>query len=134
VRTLPQCSQTTHSNDISPSVRIIRPHHPLFGQWVSVVRFWEHKKKRYYVVELPDKSHTRIPLHFADNGKFPLPDVPPDQPFFTVKCIRRLISLIPALQNSRGNHQTAALCSPDPQTQEKIHEKTDPSFSHAGRS
>jgi hypothetical protein len=70
-QTPPQSSQTTHSNDVS-RVRIIRPHHPLFGQWVSVVRLWEHKKKRYYIIELPDKSHTRIPLYWADNGKFPL--------------------------------------------------------------
>jgi hypothetical protein len=134
VRSLPQSSQTTHSNDVS-RVRIIRPHHPLFGQWVSVVRLWEHKKKRYYIIELPDKSHTRIPLYWADNGKFPLvKNAYPEQPFFTAKCIQNLISIILVLKDSHVNHQTSALSSPEQQTQEDTYGKPDSTFPHGGRS
>jgi hypothetical protein len=94
VRNLPQTFNTAHSNSHFQTVRIIRPHHPLFGKTLPLIKIWEHKKKRYYVIELPDKSHTRIPLHWADQGKTPLPEHLSGQPVFTVHSIRELISLI----------------------------------------
>jgi hypothetical protein len=57
-------------SDLQNTVRIIRPHHPLFGKTVSLVKIWEHKKKRYYVIELPDKSHTRIYPKVLPPNKF----------------------------------------------------------------
>lgn len=95
--TLPQTCITTHSNPFSRSVRIIRPHHPLFGKTVPLVKLWEHKKRRYYVIELPDQSHTRIPLHWADEGKGPLPKISSNPPYLNIQAIKELISLLERL-------------------------------------
>jgi len=65
------------------------------------VKVWEHKKKRYYVIQLPDKSNTRIPLHWADQGKTPLPELTVEQPVFTLDSIRELILLIRSLKASK---------------------------------
>jgi len=109
---LQQTSNIAHSKSNFRTVRIIRPHHPLFGKTVNLVKIWEHKKKRYYVIELPDKSHTRIPLHWADEGKTPLPEIPSNQPFFTVDSIRNLISLITTLENKGSRSSTIGLSFP----------------------
>jgi len=37
-----------------------------FGLRVPVIKLSEHKEKRYYVIQLPDKSNTLIPIHWAD--------------------------------------------------------------------
>ncbi len=111
-RSLQQTSNIAHSKSNFRTVRIIRPHHPLFGKTVNLVKIWEHKKKRYYVIELPDKSHTRIPLHWADEGKTPLPEIPSNQPFFTVDSIRNLISLITTLENKGSRSSTIGLSFP----------------------
>ena len=67
---------------------------------VPLVKLWEHKKKHYYVIQLPDKSHTRIPLDWADEGKTPLPEVSSHQPVFTTTSIKELIALIERLKAS----------------------------------
>jgi hypothetical protein len=95
---LPQTCNTAHSNSIFRSVRIIRPHHPLFGQTVPLVKLWEHKKRRYYVIQLPDQSHTRIPLHWADDGKGPLPEISSKLPALTIPAIKALISIMERLR------------------------------------
>jgi len=33
-------------SDLQNTVRIIRPHHPLFGKTVNLVKIWEHKRRR----------------------------------------------------------------------------------------
>ncbi len=109
---LPQTFNTTHSKLNHRTVRIIRPHHPLFGKTVKLVKIWEHKKKRYYVIELPDKSHTRIPLDWADEGITKLPQIPPNQPVFTIHSIRELISLITTLENKGSKISTIRLSFP----------------------
>jgi hypothetical protein len=67
---------------------------------VPLVKLWEHKKKRYYVIELPDKSHTRIPLDWADEGKTPLSEVSSHQPVLTTTSVKELIVLIERLKAS----------------------------------
>jgi len=89
-----QPCHTTHSNSFSKSVRIIYPHHPLFGRMVPLIKLWEHKKKHYYVIQLPDESHTRIPLFWADDGKTPLPEPPSDLTVLTATSVRTLIILM----------------------------------------
>jgi hypothetical protein len=75
-------------------VRIIRPHHPLFGKTLPLVKLWEHKKRRYYVIELLDQSHARIPLHWADEGRGPLPEISSNLPVLTSEAIKELIFLV----------------------------------------
>jgi hypothetical protein len=112
ILTLPQTSNTKHSNTIFRKVRIIRPHHPLYGQSVSLVKIWQHKNQRYYVIELPDKSHTRIPLFWADDGNTPLPPVPPNLPFLTIDSIRLLNCLLANLKNRASMNSNLGLSSP----------------------
>ena len=110
---LPQTFNTTHSkSDLHNIVRIIRPHHPLYGKTVPLVKIWEHKKKRYYVIELPDKSHTRIPLDWADQGKMPLPENPSSKQVFTVQSVREISALIRTLENRSSNDSTRRLSFP----------------------
>jgi hypothetical protein len=110
--TLPQTFDTAHSNSDYRTIRIIRPHHPLFGKSVPLVKIWEHKNKRYYVIELPDKSHTRIPLHWADQGKIPLPQSPSGGPAFTVEAVRELFSLMSTLANKASKTEAKGLSFP----------------------
>jgi hypothetical protein len=111
-RSLPQTSNTKHSNPNFRKVRIIRPHHPLYGQSVTLVKIWQHKKRRYYVIELPDNSHTRIPLSWADDGNTPLPQVPPNLPFLTIDSIRQLSCLLANLKNKSSMNSNLGLSSP----------------------
>jgi hypothetical protein len=104
--TLQQPSNTAHSNSLLRPLRIVRPHHPLFGQTVLLIKVWRHQKKRYYIIELPDKTHSRIPFHWADDGKLPLPQVSSDLPVLTADSIRELILLIERLKTS---HQLSLL-------------------------
>jgi hypothetical protein len=129
----PQTFNTAHSKSYFRTVRIIRPYHPLFGKTVNLVKIWEHKKKRYYVIELPDKSHTRIPLHWADEGKTPLPEIPSNQPFFTVHSIRDLISLITTLDNKASKTSTIRLSFPHRIPKEDGYGKAVGLFSSGGK-
>jgi hypothetical protein len=95
-------SNTAHSNTQFELVRIIRPHHPLYGKTFPLVRTWKHKKSRFYIIQLPDKSHIRIPIDWADDGKTPLPKSFATQPVFTVFSIKKLILLITTLKK-RGS-------------------------------
>jgi hypothetical protein len=95
-------SNTAHSNTQFEIVRIIRPHHPLFGKTFPLVRRWKHKKNRFYIIQFPDKSHIQIPTDWADDGKTPLPNSMATQPVFTVISIKRLILLITTLKK-RGS-------------------------------
>lgn len=93
---------TTHSNTHFETVRIIRPHHPLFGKNFPLVRTWKFKRRRFYIIQLPDKSHIQIPVHWADEGKTPLPENICEQPVFRVDSIRELVVVITTLKN-RGS-------------------------------
>ena len=95
-------SNTAHSNTQFEVVRIIRPHHPLFGKAFPLVRTWKHKKSRFYIIQFPDKSHIQIPIEWADDGKTPLPKSMATQPVFTVFSIKKLILLITTLKK-RGS-------------------------------
>jgi hypothetical protein len=88
-------------------------------------QIWEHKKKRYYVIELPDKSNTRIPLDWADEGKIPLPENPSSQPVFTVQSIRDIISFIRTLENRSLNESTRRLSFPHHLPKEDEYGKAD---------
>ena len=114
-------------------VRIIRPYHPLYGQIIPLVKIWEHKKKRYYVIELPDKSHTRIPLDWADQGKAPLPEPPSSKPIFTVRAIREIISFINILNNRSLNETTIGLSFPHLSPKEDEYGKADGLLPNGGQ-
>lgn len=132
--TLPQTFNTTYSKSESKNiVRIIRPHHPLFGQTVNLVKIWEHKKKRYFVIELPDKSHSRIPLHWADNGTLPLSKPPHSNQVFTVQAIREVIFLTRTLRDKVLNPPDTGLSFPHLLSKEDVYGKTDGPFSNGGK-
>ena len=80
-------------------MRIIRPNHPLFGKSFPIVQIWKNQKKHFYLIELPDKSHTRIPRDWADEGKCPISKIPSDQPVFSASSIRELIHLVTTFGN-----------------------------------
>ena len=132
-QSLQRTFNTTHSKSNYRTVRIIRPHHPLFGKTVNLVKIWEHKKKGYYVIELPDKSHTRIPLYWADEGKTPLTEIPSNQPFFTVHSIRELLSLITTLENKGSKISTIRLSFPHRRPKEDEYGKATGLFSDGGK-
>lgn len=132
--TLLQTFNTEHSkSDIQNTVRIIRPHHPLFGKTVNLVKIWEHKKKRYYVIELPDKSHTRIPLDWADQGNSPLPESLSSEHVFTVQSIREITFIICTLENRSSNNSTRGLSFPHSLSKEDKYGKADGLLPNGGR-
>jgi hypothetical protein len=90
---LPHPYDNAHSNTNSGKVRIIRPHHPLYGNTYPIVRRWKHNKARFYIIQLPDRRHLQIPAHWTDGGASPLPENLPDLPVLTVDSIRELIYL-----------------------------------------
>lgn len=96
----PPPSQTAHSKTNFRTLRIIRPHHPLFGLRVPVIKMSEHKEKRYYIIQLPDKSNTLIPIHWADEGNTPLPEVPTGLPVLSLDSVRQLIFILNSLKAS----------------------------------
>jgi hypothetical protein len=55
---------------------------------------WKNRQKRFYVIELRDGTNTRIPLHWADDGKAPLPEIPLDMPVLTTTGVRQFVSVI----------------------------------------
>lgn len=94
---------------------------------------WEHKKKRYYVIELPDKSNTRIPLDWADKGKTPLPENPSSKQVLTVQSVREIASLIHTIKNRRSNGLTKRLSFPHHLPREDEYGKADDLFPNGGR-
>ena len=134
VRNPLQTFNTTHSkSDLQNTVRIIRPHHPFFGKTVNLVKIWQHRKKRYYVIELPDKSHTRIPLDWADQGKTPLPKSPSSKQVFTVQSVREITFLIRTLENKSSNDSTRGLSFPHRLSKEDEYGKTDGLLPNGGQ-
>ena len=106
-------------------MRITRAHHPLFGKVVPLVKIWNHSNKRYYVIELPDKSHTRIPLDWADEGEGPLPQIVSSLPCLTVEAIRDLIFLATTLERGVSKTPTKGLSSAHRRPKEDQHGKAD---------
>jgi hypothetical protein len=94
-----QTCKTTHSTLTFHEVRIIRPHHPLYGKIFPVVRTSGYKRKRYYILELPDKSHLQIPMEWACEKDIPLPQPILAQPVCTVESLRVVLSLLRTLKN-----------------------------------
>jgi len=90
---------TAHSNSYFETIRIIRPHHPFFGKTFPLVRTWKHKKRHFYIIQLPDMSHIQIPIYWADTGKTPLPENISEQPIFTVNAIREFVSVLSIIGN-----------------------------------
>ena len=90
----PHPYDTAHSNTNFDKVRIIRPHHPLYGKTFPLVRKWKHKKIRFYIIQLPDRRHIQVPAHWTDDGITPLHEKFPDFPVLTVDSIRELIYLL----------------------------------------
>ncbi len=51
-------------------------------------------KEEYYILELPDNTHIRIPSHWADQDNVPLAKITSTGHIFTIQSIRELISII----------------------------------------
>ena len=133
-QTLRPTFNTAHSKShLQNTVRIVRPHHPLFGKTVNLVKIWEHKKKRYYVIELPDKSHTRIPLDWADHGNAPLPESLSSEQVFTVQSVKEITFIIHTLENRSSNDSTTGLSFPHRLAKEDEYGKADGSLPNRGR-
>ena len=114
-------------------MRVIRAHHPLFGEVVPLVKIWNHSKKRYYVIELPDKSHTRIPVDWADEGEAPLPEIASNLPCLTVEAIRDLIFLGTTLERRVSKTPTKGLSSAHRRSKEDQHGKAEGPFCNRGK-
>ena len=95
---------------------------------MPLVKIWQHNKKRYYVIELPDKSHTRIPIHWADDGNTTLPEVPLNLSFLTIDSVRQLNSLITTLKNKISMKAKPGLSIPYHPIKEVEYGKTDGPF------
>ncbi len=61
---------------------------------------WKQKKKEYYIIELPDKSNTKIPLNWADEGNTPLPKNECCKNTLTANSVKELIFLITNIKNN----------------------------------
>jgi hypothetical protein len=81
-------------------MRIIRPHHPLFGLSVPIIKMSELKRKRFYIIQLPDESNTLMPIHWVDEGNTPLPEVPAGLPVLSLESVRQLIFILNGLKAS----------------------------------
>jgi len=101
----PHTYDTAHSKPNSQKVRIIRPHHPLYGQSLKVVRRWKNKQVQFYIIKLPDRKHIQIPIHWTDDGTTPLPENLPDYPVLTADSIRELICLLKLLNKKFKNNK-----------------------------
>jgi hypothetical protein len=99
----PNIYNTAHSKPNSKKVRIIRPHHPLYGQSFQLVRTWKNKQVKFYIIQLPDRKHIQIPIHWTDDGTTPLPENLPDYPVLTADSIRDIIYLLKLL-NKKLKH------------------------------
>ena len=100
---------------------------------MPLVKIWQHKKKRYYVIELPDKSHTRIPIHWADDGITTLFEIPLNLPFLTIDSIRQLNSLITTLENKISMKAKSELSIPHHPIKEDEYGKAAHSFQTGGK-
>jgi hypothetical protein len=64
------------------------------------VRRWKNKQIQFYIIELPDRKHIQIPLHWTDDGTTPLPENLPEYPFLTAAAIRELVYLLKLLNKN----------------------------------
>lgn len=100
---------------------------------MNLVKIWEHKKKRYYVIELPDKSHTRIPLDWTDQGNTPLPENLSSEQVFTVQSVREIAFIIRTLKNRSSNDSTKGLSFPFRLSKEDKYGKADGLLPNGGQ-
>jgi hypothetical protein len=66
---------------------------------VGVVDFWEALGERYLVIELPDGSHTRIPIAWADDGEGQPPVLRHVTSRFSVVSARALLEQVAAVKD-----------------------------------
>ena len=79
-------------------VRIVWPHHPLYLTAVPLVEFWECYGERSLVIELPDGSHTRIPVSWGDDGDGPPVATATTTTVLSVTAVRELLGLVVRLR------------------------------------
>jgi hypothetical protein len=94
-----QTRKTTYSKLTFDEVKIIRPHHPLYGQIFPVLETSGYKDKRYYILELPEHSPLRIPVEWTCHKDLPMPQATPEQPVCTVKSLQAVLSILTSLKN-----------------------------------
>jgi hypothetical protein len=94
-----QTYQTTHSTLTCHEIRIIRPHHPLYGKIFPVLETSGYKKKRYYILELPDQSHLQIPREWTCHKDIPQPHPIAEQPVCTVKSLQAMLLILKSLKD-----------------------------------
>lgn len=83
---------------------------------LPLVKFWELKGSRYYVIELPDRSHARIPASWADDGQALLVGEAGSKPLLTVEALRELAQTIHLLldRSSFGEDHDLSSLGPPP--------------------
>ena len=112
-RRLQPSAETTYGVRDRRLIRIIRPEHPLLGRSFPLVRLWEGRGTRFFVIELSDGGHCRIPMSWADDGHEVRrePELPPN--LLTVESARALIEAVSLLRTRvsatpEGRHEEAA--------------------------
>jgi len=91
------------------SVRIVRPHHPLRGMVVPLVRLWEGKGTRFFVVELPDGGHCRLPASWVDDGVSEPETLPTTSRVLSMEAARELSRVLAGLLGEPGHLSSSAV-------------------------
>jgi len=79
---------------------VTHPHHPLFGQQVTVVRLRQGARPDL-VVRLPDGSHAAIAMHLTDYAGAPAVLSHADQsPLLDLAGLRQVVSLLDRLRSA----------------------------------
>lgn len=77
---------------------VTHPHHPLYGQQVTVVRL-RHGAQPDLVVRLPDGSHAAIAMHLTDYAGAPAAPLRADPlPLLDLAGLRQVVQLLDRLR------------------------------------
>jgi Family of unknown function (DUF5372) len=79
-------------------VTVTHPHHPLYGQQVTIVRL-RHGAQPDLVVRLPDSSHAAIAMHLTDYAGAPAASPSADPlPLLDLAGLRQIVQLLDRLR------------------------------------
>jgi hypothetical protein len=102
---------TLSSQPTSESVTVTHPHHPLYGQQLTVVRLRQGTNPDL-VVRLPDGTHAAIAMHLTDYAGASAPQMMPDSPhLLDLDGLRHVVQLLQAIRQDgrwpKSIHTTA---------------------------